>query len=244
METLKRRKFIGMAVAAAGALTVSSVGGLSLNAFSAETNDNVYLKPFLFSQNPLPYSYNGLEPSIDALTMEIHYTKHHAAYIKNVNEAIKAENLNYTSAAEFFAHSKGMSPKARNNAGGAWNHNFFWASMTPSSSSRLAEGKLKKGIEGTFGSIDTFKAEFSKAALGQFGSGWAWLVSDKGKLKIVSTPNQDNPLMDNATVKGTPLLAIDVWEHAYYLKYQNKRNDYIAAFWNVVNWKEVEKRLV
>ncbi|WP_069661311.1 superoxide dismutase [Arcticibacter eurypsychrophilus] len=242
METLKRRKFIGMAVAAAGALTVGSVGGLSLNAFSAETNDNVHLKPFLFSQILLPYPYNALEPSIDALTMEIHYTKHHATYIKNVNEAITAENLSYANAAEFFAHSTGMSPKARNNAGGAWNHNFFWASMAPSSG--LTEGKLMKAIEGAFGSIDTFKAEFSKAALGQFGSGWAWLISDKGKLKIVSTPNQDNPLMDNVSVKGTPLLAIDVWEHAYYLKYQNKRNEYITAFWNVVNWKEVEKRLV
>ncbi|WP_410479262.1 superoxide dismutase [Pedobacter nototheniae] len=196
----------------------------------------------MFAQEPLPYAYAALEPSIDAMTMEIHYTKHHAAYVKNVNDAIKAENLNYKDAADFFAHVSGMSAKAKNNAGGAWNHNFFWSSMKPTPSV-LPQGKLKTAIEKAFGSVDAFKEEFSKAALGQFGSGWAWLISDKGKLKIIGTPNQDNPLMDSAIVKGTPLLAIDVWEHAYYLKYQNKRNDYIAAFWNIVNWDQVAKRL-
>ncbi|WP_131539349.1 superoxide dismutase [Pedobacter nototheniae] len=242
MEPIERRKFIGLTLTAAGAITLGSIGGLPLSAFATEVDSGDKNKEaFIFAQDPLPYSYAALEPYIDAMTMEIHYTKHHATYIKNINEAIKAENLNYKNAVDFFAHVSGMSAKARNNAGGAWNHNFFWASMKPTPSG-LPQGKLKTAIESTFGSIDAFKAEFTKAALGQFGSGWAWLISDKGKLKIIGTSNQDNPLMDNAAVKGTPLLAIDVWEHAYYLKYQNKRNDYIAAFWNVVNWEQVTKR--
>lgn len=241
MEPIARRKFIGLTLTAAGALTF---GSMPMDVFSAEPdNSENKWTAYMFTQDPLPYAYNALEPSIDAMTMEIHYGKHHATYIKNVNEAIKAEGLNYKNAADFFAHSSKMSAKAKNNAGGAWNHNFFWASMKPSSSSVAPTGKLKTAIDKDFGSLDAFKAEFSKAALGQFGSGWAWLVSANGKLKIVTTANQDNPLMDGVSAKGTPLLAIDVWEHAYYLKYQNKRNDYIAAFWNVVNWEQVSKRL-
>ena len=229
-----------MTLTAAGALTLS---GISMDALAVgPVNHENKWAAFMFTQDPLPYAYNALEPSIDAMTMEIHYTKHHATYIKNVNEAIKAEGLNYKNAADFFANSSKMSAKAKNNAGGAWNHNFFWASMKPSSSA-APTGKLKAAIDSAFGSLDAFKAEFSKAALGQFGSGWAWLVSANGKLKIVTTANQDNPLMDGVATKGAPLLVIDVWEHAYYLKYQNKRNDYIAAFWNVVNWEQVAKRL-
>jgi len=197
----------------------------------------------MFAQIPLPYAYDALAPHIDAQTMEIHYTKHHATYVKNVNEAIKAENLNFSNAFEFFAKASTLSAKAKNNGGGVWNHNFFWDCMTPSAVAGPT-GKLKAAIDKSFGSVEQFKDQFSKAALGQFGSGWAWLVNDKGTLKITGTANQDNPLMDTATVKGTPLLAIDVWEHAYYLKYQNKRNDYIAAWWNVVNWNQVAKRLV
>lgn len=196
---------------------------------------------FEFTQVKLPYAYQALEPYIDAATMEIHYTKHHVAYIKNVNEAIAKDQLSFTDENDFFNRVSRLSPKLRNNGGGAWNHNFFWQCMGPAGSSGPS-GKLKTAIEKAFGSIEQFKALFAQAALGQFGSGWAWLINDKGNLKITSTPNQDNPLMDDAPVKGQPLLALDVWEHAYYLKYQNKRNDYINAWWQVVNWEEVARR--
>lgn len=196
---------------------------------------------FRFSQIKLPYAYNALEPSIDAATMDIHYNKHHAAYVKNVNDAIAAETIPFGSEMEFFSNASKISAKARNNSGGVWNHNFFWQVMVPGGSA--PSGKISEAINSTFGSLDRFKEEFSKAAMSRFGSGWAWLVNDNGKLKIGSTPNQDNPLMDMAEIKGTPLLALDVWEHAYYLKYQNKRADYIANWWNVVNWEEVAKRL-
>jgi superoxide dismutase, Fe-Mn family len=196
-----------------------------------------------FAQIALPYAFNALEPNIDALTMEIHYSKHHTAYIKNVNEAIAAEKISFVTDNEFFQNISKLSSKARNNGGGAWNHNFFWQVMKPNGGG-APSGKLADAINGAFGSFDKFKEEFSKAATTRFGSGWAWLVNDAGKLKISSTANQDNPLMDISELKGTPLLAIDVWEHAYYLKYQNKRTDYIANWWNVVNWDEVAKRLV
>jgi superoxide dismutase, Fe-Mn family len=194
-----------------------------------------------FAQVKLPYAYAALEPSIDAMTMEIHYSKHHAAYVKNVNDAIAAENITFATEADFFANTSKLSAKARNNGGGVWNHNFFWQVMKPGSVAPA--GKVGEAINGAFGSFDKFKEEFTKAAMGRFGSGWAWLVSDNGKLKIGSTPNQDNPLMDVADLKGTPLLALDVWEHAYYLKYQNKRNEYVANWWNVVNWDEVAKKV-
>lgn len=198
---------------------------------------------FEFKQIPLPYEKNALEPSIDALTMDIHYTKHHAAYIKNVNEAIVAEKLTYSSEKEFFDNASKLSAKVRNNAGGAWNHNFFWQVMKPGASG-TPYGKIVTALDGSFGSVPKFMEQFTTAAMGRFGSGWAWLVKDaNGKLQITSTPNQDNPLMDTAEVKGTPLLGLDVWEHAYYLKYQNKRNEYITNWWNVVNWDEVAKRL-
>ena len=198
---------------------------------------------FQFSQVKLTYAYNALEPYIDALTMEIHYSKHHTAYIKNVNDAIAAEKLYFTDDKDFFSHASKMSAKARNNGGGAWNHNFFWESMRPAGGPQVSGG-LKTAIDNDFGSFDQFKQQFSQAALGRFGSGWAWLISQNGKLRIISTPNQDNPLMDNAPEKSTPLLGLDVWEHAYYLKYQNKRNEYIDGWWNVVNWPAVEKRYV
>lgn len=197
-----------------------------------------------FAQVPLTYGYNGLEPYIDAKTMEIHYTKHHAAYVKNVNEAIVAEHLNFKNEGEFFAQASSLSAKARNNGGGAWNHNFFWESMKGGGAA-APSGLLKQAIDKSFGSFDQFKDQFSQAAMGRFGSGWAWLISDQNKnLKITSTPNQDNPLMDDVPVKGLPLLGLDVWEHAYYLKYQNKRNEYVAGWWNVVNWDAVSKRFV
>ncbi len=199
-------------------------------------------KPLDFSQIALPYAYAALEPHIDTLTMEIHYTRHHAAYVKNVNDAIAEEKINYNNEAEFFSNISKLSAKARNNGGGAWNHNFFWQVMKPGGGGKPA-GKVADALNSAFGSFEKFQEQFNAAALGRFGSGWAWLVNDNGKLKIGSTPNQDNPLMDVSDLKGTPLLALDVWEHAYYLKYQNKRNEYVAAWWNVVNWDEVAKRL-
>src|SRR5690606_17161490 len=150
--------------------------------------------------------------------------------------------IEYGSEKEFFANASKLSSNARNNGGGAWNHNFFWQVMKPGAS-KTPSGKISEAINAAFGSFEKFKEQFSKAATGQFGSGWAWLVSDNGKLKIGSTPNQDNPLMDVSELKGTPLLGLDVWEHAYYLKYQNKRNEYIQNWWSVVNWDEVAKRL-
>jgi superoxide dismutase, Fe-Mn family len=197
---------------------------------------------FQFSQVKLPYAYNALEPYIDAQTMEIHYSKHHAAYVKNVNEAIAAENASFNSEKEFLANASKLSPKIRNNAGGVWNHNFFWAVMKPGSTSPPT-GKAAEALNSAFGSFDKFKEQFTQAAMSRFGSGWAWLVKSNGKLTIGSTPNQDNPLMDVGDFKGVPILGLDVWEHAYYLKYQNKRNEYVANWWNVVNWDEVSKQL-
>lgn len=196
-----------------------------------------------FVQESLKYPFNALEPYIDALTTEIHYTKHHAAYIKNVNDAITAEKIHYTTVETFFENAASLSAKARNNGGGAWNHNFFFATLKPGGATSPG-GKLKTAIEKAFGSVDHFKEQFAQAAATRFGSGWVWLVNDKGTLKITSTANQDNPLFGSAEVKGTPLLALDVWEHAYYLKYQNKRADYIANFWNVVDWEVVAGRLI
>ncbi len=232
---MDRRKFVQESLK----ITAAAAVGSSL----LMKNDSAAASPFAlqFAQIALPYAYNALEPHIDAMTMEIHYSKHHAAYIKNVNDAIGAENISYSSEKDFFANASKLSAKARNNGGGAWNHNFFWQVMKPGGSAPA--GKVMDGITGAFGSLDKFKEQFAAAATGRFGSGWAWLVSDGGKLKIGSTPNQDNPMMDMSDLKGTPLLGIDVWEHAYYLKYQNKRADYVASWWNLVNWEEVAKRM-
>lgn len=194
------------------------------------------------AQVPLPYAYDALEPAIDAATMEIHYTKHHAAYVKNVNEAIAAEGVVAKDEADLLARIGTFSAKVRNNAGGTWNHNFFWQVMSPAIGNSHPS-KVTDAINASFGSFDKFKETFTDAAMKRFGSGWAWLVEQDGKLAIGSTPNQDNPLMDVSELKGTPLLALDVWEHAYYLKYQNKRNEYVANWWPVVNWAAVAERL-
>ncbi|HEX6916284.1 MAG TPA: superoxide dismutase [Chitinophagaceae bacterium] len=195
-------------------------------------------------QKPLPYAYNALEPVIDAMTMEIHYTKHAAGYAKNLAEAANAENVDTKSmkVEDVLRNISKYSTKMRNNAGGHYNHELFWELMTPKPE-KEPDQKLGKAIISTFGSFEAFKNQFADAAKNRFGSGWAWLVlgADK-KLLITSTPNQDNPLMDIAEVKGQPLLGLDVWEHAYYLKYQNRRPDYINNWWNVINWDFVEKR--
>ena len=196
----------------------------------------------------LPYKYNALEPYIDSTTMRIHHDLHHATYVSNLNKALEKYPELYTKSVEelianFTELPKEIQTAVRNNGGGVYNHTFFWNIMAPAGSTTMSS-KLEKILTDKFGSIESFKAEFEKAALGRFGSGWAWLVKDQqGNLKIVSTPNQDNCLMPNSELKGKPVLCIDVWEHAYYLKYQNKRPAYVKAFWNVVNWKEVEKRI-
>jgi Fe-Mn family superoxide dismutase len=197
--------------------------------------------PLRFSQIELPYSFSSLEPNIDALTMEIHYSKHHSNYVKNVNEALETEKLNFASEKDFFDNSSRLTPRIRNNGGGAWNHNFFWKCMKPEG--REVHGKIKEAIIGSFGSTEKFKDLFLQRTLAHFGSGWIWLVKSENELKIGSTPNQDNPLMEDSNFKGIPLLSLDVWEHAYYLKYQNKRSDYLNNWWNVINWDEVSSRL-
>lgn len=200
-----------------------------------------------FLQQPLPYGYHALEPMIDARTMEIHYSKHAAGYAKNLTEACQAEKVdtNIVSLRDLLQHISGYSLKMRNNGGGHYNHEFFWRSLQPSAgnSSTLPEGALALAIVRDFGSFENFQAQFTEAGKNRFGSGWAWLVKlADGKLKIGSTPNQDNPLMDISELKGIPILGLDVWEHAYYLQYQNKRPDYIKAWWSLVNWKVAEER--
>ena len=191
---------------------------------------------------PLPYDYNALEPYIDQTTMEIHHGKHHQAYVTNLNNAIAGTEMENLSLEEIFTNMSKYPAAVRNNGGGHWNHTMFWEIMGPNGTGKPS-GKLLQEIEKAFGSFDAFKEAFNTAALTRFGSGWAWLIVDAdGKLQVTSTPNQDNPLMDVADKKGTPVLGIDVWEHAYYLKYQNRRPEYVANFWSVINWSEVEKR--
>ncbi len=199
-----------------------------------------------YDQQPLPYGYNALENVIDALTMEIHYTKHAAGYAKNLKEAATAEQVDMQQPLEdLLPRISKYSTKMRNNAGGHYNHEMFWQCMQPKSTDNKPTGKLLEAIEKQFGSFAGFKSQFTEAAKSRFGSGWAWLYRDAaGTLKTGSTANQDNPLMDVTGLehKGFPLLCLDVWEHAYYLKYQNKRADYIDNWWNLVNWNYVQKR--
>lgn len=190
----------------------------------------------------LPYSFDALEPYIDSQTMQIHHGKHHQAYVDKLNDAIKGTPLAELSLEDLMKDMSKHPAAVRNNGGGHYNHSLFWKVLGPSSANKGPEGELADAMKSTFGSLDAFKEKFEQAAVTRFGSGWAWLVVKNGKLEVSSTPNQDNPLMDVADVKGTPILGLDVWEHAYYLKYQNKRPDYAKAFWNVVNWSEVSKR--
>jgi Fe-Mn family superoxide dismutase len=195
-----------------------------------------------YSLPELGYAYDALEPYIDKATMEIHFSKHHAAYITNLNNALKGTDAEKLSLLEIISNISKYPVAVRNNGGGHFNHSLFWQMLTPKSSG-APKGKLSDAINSAFGSFEKFKEEFDNAAKTRFGSGWAWLsVDSNGKLFVSSTPNQDNPLMDVADKKGTPVLCLDVWEHAYYLKYQNRRPDYVSAFWSVVNWSEVEKR--
>ncbi|MBX5438208.1 MAG: superoxide dismutase [Thermoflavifilum sp.] len=194
-----------------------------------------------FTLPSLPYAFDALEPHIDKTTMEIHHGKHHGGYVTNLNNAIAGTDAENKTIEEILKQVSKYPVAVRNNGGGHYNHSLFWTILSPQGGGQPS-GKLADAINSTFGSFDAFKEAFNKAALGRFGSGWAWLIVQDGKLAITSTPNQDNPLMDVAEQKGTPILGLDVWEHAYYLKYQNRRADYVNAFWNIVNWPEVEKR--
>lgn len=195
-----------------------------------------------FELPSLPYAFDALEPQIDATTMEIHHGKHHGGYVSKLNAAVEGTDLEGKSIEEVMKSVGNSSPAVRNNGGGHYNHSLFWTIMSPNGGGKPS-GDLASAIDKKFGSFDKFKEEFSNAAATRFGSGWAWLcVDDRKGVFVTSTPNQDNPVMDIAEAPGTPILGLDVWEHAYYLKYQNKRPDYINAFWNVVNWAEVEKR--
>ena len=195
-----------------------------------------------FELPSLPYAHNALEPHIDELTMQIHHGKHHAAYTNNLNAAIEGTALEGKSIEEILGQVSKQSPAVRNNGGGYYNHNLFWEIMSPNGGGEPTSA-LADDINHRFGSFAEFKEGFGRAATTQFGSGWAWLMVDAaGALAIINTPNQDNPLMDVSALRGTPILGLDVWEHAYYLNYQNRRPDYVAAFWNVVNWDEVARR--
>lgn len=188
-----------------------------------------------FKLPDLPYAYDALEPYIDARTMEIHHSKHHSAYTNNLNNAISGNSMENLSIEELIKNVSKYPVAVRNNGGGYINHNLFWKFMKPNGGGQPA-GALLEAIKKSFGSFDDFRKQFTSAAATRFGSGWAWLVKTPGGLVVTSTPNQDNPLMDIAEVKGSPILGLDVWEHAYYLKYQNRRPEYIEAFWNVINW--------
>jgi Fe-Mn family superoxide dismutase len=195
-----------------------------------------------FTLSPLPYAHDALEPHIDSTTMQIHHGKHHQAYVDNLNKALAGTEHEGKTIEEIVKHAGSISVAVRNNGGGHWNHDFFWNSLS-SNAGGMPTGKLAEAITASFGSFDAFKEKFQAAGMTRFGSGWAWLIVKDGKLEICSTPNQDNPLMDISEVKGSPILGVDVWEHAYYLKYQNRRADYLAAFWNVINWNTIEERM-
>lgn len=191
-----------------------------------------------FTLPSLPYAFDALEPYIDTQTMQIHHGKHHQAYVDNLNKAIAGTEHENKSLEEILKIAGSISAAVRNNGGGHWNHSFFWEILAPHAGGEPT-GELAQAIQSTFGSFDSFKEKFSAAAIARFGSGWAWLIVKDGKLEITSTPNQDNPLMDVAEVKGRPIFGVDVWEHAYYLKYQNRRPEYLSNIWNVISWAKV-----
>ncbi len=196
-----------------------------------------------FSLPPLPFAPEALEPHIDADTMQVHHGKHHQAYVDNLNKAVQGTPHDQMDLEDLVKIAGSISPAVRNNGGGHWNHTYFWETLAPGGS-QAPTGNLLQAINDAFGSLDGLKEKMNAAGLARFGSGWAWLISANNKLEVVSTPNQDNPLMDVAEVKGNPILGIDVWEHAYYLKYQNKRADYLNAIWNVINWDRVSERFL
>lgn len=237
---LSKRTFLSYLAMAPAALAALKFGGLEMTG-RAYAADMAAKTSGPFTLPALPYKPSALKKAIDAATMEIHHGKHHQAYIDNLNkEVAKDSALSGKSLEDIIASISKYAAPVRNNAGGHWNHSFFWTIMTPEDT-KPSEGLLS-AINDSFGSMDDFKAKFEEAGTKQFGSGWAWLIVNKdGKLEITATPNQDNPLMDDAKVKGTPILGNDVWEHAYYLRYQNRRAEYLKAWWNVVNWARVSE---
>jgi len=234
---MQRRKFL-YALGTIPAVSIISKAENHLNTINKHIRSTNTMAKFELPQ--LPYSYDALEPYIDKMTMEIHHTKHHNAYVTNLNKALEGTEHVGKSLEEMFAMMSKLPAAVRNNGGGHWNHSLFWTLMKQNGGGKPT-GKIADAINSAFGSFDEFKTKFSTAAATRFGSGWAWLLVQDGKLVVSSTPNQDNPLMDLAEVKGTPVLGLDVWEHAYYLKYQNKRPDYIENWWNVVNWDKVNE---
>lgn len=241
-----RRKFIKNTTLGTASLTLGLAGMSSFLESCAASKNTVYPPSFKtgLDQQPLPYAYNALEDIIDAKTMEIHFSKHAAAYSKALKEAIAAEGVqNENTVENILSKVSKFSAKMRNNAGGHFNHELFWKCMRAKTNDNKPSGKLLQAIELEFSSFSNLKTEMTDAGMKRFGSGWAWLYIDGNKkLKIGSTPNQDNPLMDASEIKGFPILGLDVWEHAYYLKYQNKRADYISNWWNLVNWDYVQQR--
>jgi len=244
-QDLSRRQFIHTAGKAGMAAGLTGSVLTSLANTTSGPHHHFAPDPVPYKQQPLPYVYSALEPAIDAMTMEIHYTKHAAAYAKNLAEAVEAEKVDTSvvSLEDLLANISKYSTKMRNNAGGHYNHSLFWQLMNAPGTATTPSASLMTAIQRDFGSMDIMKTKFNDAAKGRFGSGWAWMIVKKdGKLDVVSTPNQDNPLMDLSENKGIPLFGIDVWEHAYYLKYQNKRPDYISAWWTVINWGYINSR--
>src|SRR5450631_4422460 len=245
-KDLSRRAFLHTAGKAG---VVAGLTGSVLNSL-ANTGENAHPHfsapdPVPYKQQPLPYAYTALEPAIDAMTMEIHYTKHAAAYAKNLAEAVDAEKVDTSkvSLEDLLSSISKYSVKMRNNAGGHYNHSLFWELMNAPGKTTTPSPALMTAIQRDFGSLDAMKTKFNDAAKGRFGSGWAWVIVKKdNKLDVISTPNQDNSLMDISDAKGMPLFGIDVWEHAYYLKYQNKRPDYITAWWTIINWDYINNR--
>ena len=206
-------------------------------------NLNLKSKSMAFTLPALPYAPDALEPYIDSMTMQIHHGKHHQAYVDNLNKAIAGIENENKSLDDLVKRAGSISPAVRNNGGGHWNHTFFWEILAPHAGGEPS-GEIANAINSTFNSFDEFKTKFAAAGAGRFGSGWAWLIIKDGKLDVTSTPNQDNPLMDVAEIKGMPIFGVDVWEHAYYLKYQNRRPEYLTQIWNVVNWPKVEELFV
>ena len=246
-ENNDRRDFLKKVTLAGAGLAFISKSFGKENDFSIGSGvpeDNMFTLP------PLPYAYDALEPFIDKQTMELHHDKHHQAYVDKLNKALAEAKVSGVSLEDICKNISKYSPAVRNNGGGHYNHSLFWKGMKPNPGSVLSpasanepSGKLGDAIKSSFDSFTNFKTKFTETAMKVFGSGWVWLVVNKdGKLEIGSTPNQDNPLMDVSELKGNPILGLDVWEHAYYLKYQNKRTDYITGWWNIVNWEEAGKR--
>jgi len=235
---MNRRKFIYSVAAISAASAIEPFAKSIINISNKnERSNNIMAK---FELPPLPYGYDALEPYIDKMTMEIHHDKHHAGYVNNLNKAVEGTEMADKTLDELVMNISKYPVAVRNNGGGHWNHSMFWTVMKKGGGGEPT-GALADAVKSSFGSFADMKSQFSTAAATRFGSGWAWVVVQNGKLAIGSTPNQDNPLMDISDFKGTPVLGLDVWEHAYYLKYQNKRPDYIENWWNVVNWDEVSK---